>query len=812
MDAHRDARAFGWLDAARRDLRYALQRFGRRPALAATAVLTLAAGIGLSTSVFSVVDALLLHPLPWFEPAGLVRVYGIEPPERRTGLTWNHRPVRGDGWHALRQSGAFRDVAVFFEPSPFILGERPTQARGLLVSSNFLAVLGIHIQRGRGFTAEDDIAATSVAIITHEAWQSRLGGRPDVIGLRLPLGQSMFVGGYQETRTIVGVLEPDTGALGLFLEGRGLPTGFRPREPVELLLPLERSVGFRFTTAYSVVARLLPGHSVAQTEEAAASALMQAENRAARLEPLSANLTRTFAPPLVLLFGGAGLLLLIASSNVAGLLLSEARNRQYEMGLRLTLGATRLDLLRQLTVEHLVLAGGAALAGVLAAQWLTPAIVALTAGRVPLMDTVVISHRVLGFALLTTVVTALLFGALPAWLMAGRHLSASLAMGARTSTYRGGQWHRAVVASEIAVAIVLLVAAGLFAETLLTLTGQPLHFNPSHLVAISTHFSPSARDSPPVAAIIDRLRAVPGVAAVAASSAVPFVGYLGISAPYRGPSGIAMVHRTTVTSNYLETVGLPILRGRGLTQADAAPATVVVISEGLDREFFGGEGLHRQLMPENGPPLEVVGVVPDSKVLHPSDDEHLRMYVVAAPLSPYTHFVVRTRTEPTPLLPLLREAVTAASEATIVVEASTMEAILARAFAGDRIRAALATVFASTALGLVAVGVYGLVSRLVAERRKDIGVRMALGAQPRDIQRLVLRESLIAITLGLAVGIPSTLFVRSAIEAFLFGVSSTAPHTYALSTATLLVVGLVATWLPAYRAGRLDPSRVLRES
>jgi putative ABC transport system permease protein len=818
------------------EVRYALRRWRRRPGFAVTAILTLSFGIAAATAIFSVVDAVLLRPLPWPSPDQLVVIHGVYPDRRvnpATAATWNRGTLSFPAWDALRTTAVFQTVGVW-RPSPrpdMTFGEARTAiVRTLDVSANFLPMLGTKMAMGRHFTEREDTLRTDSIILSHETWQSRFGARRDVIGARVMLGSAITLDHLP--KTVVGVLEP----------------GFRfAGESPEILLPVGNAP---FSGSFRVVARLAPAVSREAAESAAIGVVKNTDTRApvsVRVVQLEEEYLGSARLPLWLLFAGAGMLLLVACSNVAGLLLGEARMRRHEMAVRAALGGSRARVVRQLLVEHALMAGAGAAIGLVFARWLIGWLVVIAPEGVPRLDTVTMDLRVAAFALMIGALTVLVFGVVPALSLARTPVAGVLAEGGRDGSGTRHLGQRAVVIGEIALALVLLVGAGLFGETIFRITSQPLGFEPKGLVIVSTTFTgdrfgdPStvrqAQASNPgnLGAVMDRLQAdvnnsltdrvlervsaLPGVSAAAGAGAVPFV-----APPLRVPIVIEGrpdterhdVLRQSVSERYFDAMRMPITDGNGFGPAARTDERVAVISREFQRRFFPGSAIGRRFRHVYGATVElsvtyrIIGVVPDVKRTEFTDDERPAFYMFDRQAGGITHFLARTSGDPFAMLRPMRQAIGEVSPQLVVTSMTSLEERVMRSVAEERFRATLSAAFGAMALGLAAVGLYGLAARRVADRRREFAVRMALGARPADIGGLVLRDAVVIVLLGLLTGLPAALTAVQVTRTLLFGVTPTSPHVFALTAATLALVALTATFLPARRASQADPIRSLR--
>jgi putative ABC transport system permease protein len=817
------------------DVRYALRRWRRRPGFAVTAILTLALGIAAATAIFSVVDAVLLRPLPWPSPDQLVVIHGVYPDRRvnpATATTWNRGTLSFPAWDALRMTPAFQTVGVWRPSSrpDITFGEARTDiVRTLDVSSNFLPMLGVTIAMGRYFTEREDDVPTDSIILTHETWQNRFGARPDVVGARVMLGSATF--SEEVPKTVVGVLEPEFRFAG---------------ESPEILLPVGRGSegGRRADGSFRAVARLAP----AVSREAAESAAIGLVRNTGTSEPVSARVVQleeeylgSSRLPFWLMFAGAGLLLLVACSNVAGLLLSEARMRRYEIAVRAALGGSRTRVVRQLLVEHALMAGAGAAIGLVFARWLIAWLVVIAPEGVPRLETVTLDFRVAAFALTVGVLTLLVFGVVPALSLARTPVARVLTEGERDGSGTRHLGQRAVVIGEIAVALVLLAGAGLFAETIFRITSQPLGFEANGLAVVSTTFTGNRWGDPATARqaqaadpanlgavmerlarevnngltdrVLERVSALPGVTVAAGAGAVPFVAPpLRVLIVVEGRPGHEEheVLRQSVSERYFDAMRMPVLDGHGFSPAARADERMAVISREFQRRFFADGAIGRRFR-HGSVTYRIIGVVPDVKRTEFTDDDRPAFYSFDRQAGGITHFLARTSGDPTAMLRPMRQAIGEVSPQLVVTSMTSLEERVMRSVAEERFRATLSAVFGAMALGLAAVGLYGLAARRVADRRREFGVRMALGARPADIGGLVLRDAVFIVLLGLLVGLPAALAAVQVTRTLLFGVTPTSPHVFALTAAVLSFVALTATFLPARRASQADPIRALRD-
>lgn len=826
------------------DTRYTFRRWRRRPGFAIAAIATLALGIASATAVFSVVDHVLLRPLPWTSPESLVVIHGVYP-ERRNSLatapTWDRYYLSYPGWDALRESPAFSQVAAWrglVQHGMWTLGDEGTEIiRTMEVSSAFLPMLGVRLAHGRYFTEEEDNRSTDSIIITHEVWTRVFGGRPDIVGLRVNTPNASSGGRYP--RTVVGVLEP----------------GFRyGDERPDILMPvgIPAEVSRKYPSPHlRIVARLAP-NVTAQMADAAARPLVEAapnqQRGSARVVPLTDEMLGTARRPLLMLFGGAGLLLLIACANVAGLLLAEARVRRHEIAVRLALGGDRLRIVRLLLVEHSWLAVFGTTLGITAAYWLVGTMVAIAPPGLPRIEATALDLRAAAFAGITGLATLLVFGIIPALSLARTPVAGVLAEGSRDGAATRALGARAIVATQLALALVLLIGASLFAETMLRLRAEPLGFDPDGVVALTTSYTGSRYGDPAAirefratgqgdfgrfmvrqAMIVNndltdrtlaRLRTLPGVIDVAGTAGIPFV-----TNPTRFDIVIGSnlaeerqdAWRHVVTRDYFDTLGIRLVAGRTFADTDTGDEQLAVVSREFQQTFHpdGAVGQRfRQVYGERYElevPYRIIGVVDDVRRQEYTDDLRPMVYTFDRQLGgQITHFVIRTAGDAGAMLPAARAALADVSKQLVVTDTAVLEERVARSIAEERFRATLSAVFGGIALVLAAVGLYGLAARRATERRREFGVRVALGARPADVRRLVFRDAAWLIGLGLAIGLPTAWFAAQIAQSMLFGVAATTLRVYATAAGVLAVIALLATALPARRAASADPIEVIR--
>jgi putative ABC transport system permease protein len=820
------------------DLRYAARMLRKNPGFTAVAVATLALGIGANTAIFSVVHAVLLKPLPFDRPDELVRITadakgqglvdaGLSPPE-----LFDYR----------EKSGAFSAVSGLYPVNANITGvERPERAEVLLVDVNYFDLLGVKAQVGRIFQPADyRPGIAEIAVISDGWWRRHYATDPGVLGKTFRLDDDLY--------TIVGVAPP-----GFRHPGQSLQTDVEVWAPAgwsanPFRLPIPRGANF----LRGALARLRPGVTVEGAQrrlDALAETFRReypkdyraANGWAPRVIPLQQDVVGATRPALIVLLAAVGFVLLIACANVANLLLARASGRRREIAVRQALGAGRRRLVRQLLTESLVLslAGGAA--GLALAGWGVEALVRLAPASLPRVTEIRVDLPVLLFTLCASVATGLLFGLVPALQTAGGDMSATLKDSGRGSAGGRGKSVRSVlVVAELALALVLLTGAALLLRTLARLQRVDAGFRPAHLVTASVWLpQPNIpengryfKNEPQVLLyrrILDRVRAIPGVEAADAATRVPFAAFPAINQfliegrdPERGGTGAADF--SSASTGYFATLGIPLKSGRVFDAHDVeGSARVAIVSESLARRFFPGENaVGRRIAfplpasPAPGAPqgprwMEIVGVVGDVKTLALDADERPAVYrpLEQAPSLSWT-LVVRTRLAPGPLAAAIEQEIHAIDPELPLYAVRTMDEAMARTLAQRRFAMRLLALFAAAALLLSAVGISGVIAYSVAQRTHEIGIRMALGAQPRDVRRMLLGEGARLAALGVALGLAGAFVLTRLMASLLYGVGPRDPLTFLLVTGVLGAVALAATDLPARRASRVDPMAALR--
>ncbi|HVE79307.1 MAG TPA: ABC transporter permease [Gemmatimonadaceae bacterium] len=821
-EASRDVWSFAALESVLQDVRFGARALRRSPGYTAVVLLTLALGIGANTAVFSVVDAVLMRPLVYADADRLATVYMADSRGLVVGT-----PSYPE-FHDLRAAatmtlGFARGAALTLRGA-----EGAERVLGAFVSDSFLATLGTKPALGRGFLpAEERAGGPAVVLLSHGLWAGRLGGDPSIVGRMLTLDDVAY--------TVVGVMP----------RGYLYPSFAQFWAPLAPRLAADPALDKRDYRADSrVIARLRPGTDSARaaaelrTLAAGLAEAYPATNRdlSATIVPVRQEVVGNIGPSLVMLWAAVGTLLLIACANVASLALVRGTARSHEVAVRAALGAGRWRVVRQFLVEHALLAvAGGALGTALAAAGVR-ALVAADPTRLPRLNEVTLDGRVLLFAAGVTVAATLLFGLAPALPAARRTLADVLRGGTRAGEARAARRARgALVAAEVALAVMLVAAAGLLARSFQRVLGVPLGFEPARVLTMRVE-PPTARYASADAAsalyrrIAERVGAIAGVERVAFTNHLPLTGFF-ITTPVRvdgrtpeDSQATAAIYRTA-TAGYFEAMGIRVVRGRGLTEADMSPGSMaLVVNERFARTHWpGADPVGRRLTvfkqqiqrPDYGAAIdgEVVGVIADLRTQGPEQAAPPEVYVpFAANVWPHAFLVVRARTAPGPLTAAVRRAITDEDAAIPVGFLATGETVVNDVLASRRLDTGLLAVFAGVALALAATGIYGVLAYAVSRRRREIGVRLALGASPAGVVRLVLREAMVVVAAGLALGLLGAAWSARLLRGLLFEVEADDPAVLAGLVAILLLVAALAALVPGRRAARVDPAIALREA
>jgi putative ABC transport system permease protein len=800
------------------DLRYGARMLMKQPSFTLIAVLTLGLGIGANTAIFSVVYHVVLKPLSFHEPEQLVWVWGEQAARKQAP----HTPA--DFLDYQRRNQSFAQMAAFRNMS-FALGSagQPERVDGRIVSANYFALLGVAPRLGRGFAPEDGRAgAARLVLLSHSYWQQRFGGEANVVG------QSLTLSG--EPATIVGVMPPD------FREpGVNLWTNPRQIVPDSVTSSREDMTGVRRNPYLSVMARLKPGVTLprAQADMDVISAGLRQEypdlygGKGVRLVAMHEFVVGNTKLTLLLLFGAVGLVLLIVCANVANLTMARAATRAKEFALRAALGAGRGRLIRQLLTESVLLAVAGGICGLGLATWGLRLLVALSPAAVPRLTEIRLDWRVLTFALGASLLTGIVFGVLPALTSARVNLNETLKEGARDAGAGASQRTRgALVAAEVALALVVLVSGGLLVKSFWRLQQVNPGFDATRLTTMlvwptEAKYVDVAASRAFIRELNARLEKLPGTEGVAISNDLPIRGSdasatpLAEGRPLFKPGEGIQVGRHTVNAAYFQAWKIPLLRGRAFTERDDENAPLaVVINESAAKALWPGEdalGKRMKLARLGAAWAEVVGIVGDVKHdgLHLDSQPHLYTSNLQVPWATL-RITVRSSLDTAAVAAAVRGVVQSLDPLQPVSDVKTMETVMAEANAGRQLSLVLFALFAFIALLLSCIGIYGVTAYSASRRTRELGIRMALGAQRRDVSGLVIRQGMKPVLIGIVIGLSSAFFLTRLMSGLLFRVSANDPLTFAGIALLLVTVALLACWLPARRATQVDPMIALK--
>ena len=826
------------MDSWLQDLRYAIRAMFKSPGFTAVAILSLALGIGANTSIFSVVNTLLLKPLPYSSPERLAQVF-LQYEEPGKGLEstelWSYPKFA-----ALRDHNeAFEQVAAVSDQNfPVTDSENPERLSAEMISASYFPMLGVNAALGRTFTAEEDQTPGThfVALIGHGLWQRRFDSDPSVIGRTISLNKVAL--------TIVGVL----------------PEGFKGQKgTAEVWVPMmmapqltfARRLEQPFANWTEVIARLNPGVSLAQAQsemEIVAVRMREAIPVPAQLagkmprESLKltalkeARLDPAIGRSFVILFGAVGFVLLIACVNIANLLLGRSVSRQREIAIRMALGASRGRLVRQLLTESVLLAFIGGMVGLIVALWgvevlstFKPAVQAQHGSYLNVLDfsKANIDGQVLAFNLLLSVVTGVIFGLLPALQASRPDVSEALKEGVagfskRYRNFRRLSARNLLVVTEIALTLVLLIGAGLMIRSFARLQALQIGFSPDHVMTMRVDL-PKYKPQAEVAfdeQLLARVSALPGVEAATVASATPLSSNsAGTIVRIKGePEGdMKFVGLQSVAPDYFKTLRVPLVQGRTFIEQDRAGAKrVAIINETAARKFWPDENpIGKEIWVavgwEQNEYGEIVGIVGDVKYGKVEEAFKPQVYLpYLQPTEPASFVLVRTANEPAQIVSAVRREILALDKSVPIFDVKTMEDRSADATSRTRFSALLLGIFSTLALALAAVGIYGVMAYSVSGRTREIGVRMALGAQPKNVLGLVMRDGIVVTIGGVALGLTGAFAATRVLGSQLYGVGTTDAATFTVVSLLLAAVSLIASYIPAHRATKVDPIVALR--
>ncbi|HEY6290078.1 MAG TPA: ABC transporter permease [Terriglobia bacterium] len=807
-ESYRDQRGLPMIETLAQDVRYALRQLRRSPGFAAMAILTLALGLGANIAIFSVVHAVLLRSLPYKDPARLAKVWETY---RQFPKVWASVP---NFWDWQEQNHAFEAIGAYRIATGFTLtgqGE-PQRTQGTFVSANLFGLLGVKASLGRTFVpAEDKRGAEPIVILSHALWQQVFGSNPSMVGRAITLNDKSY--------TVVGVMPP----------------GIRFPDWADLWMPLGQMGTDELTSRVyhplEVVARLKAGVTLAEAQAQMSTIAGRLDEEYPKtnagwgvtLVPLRKELLGSAQEALLILLGATGLVLLIACANVANLLLARASARGKEMALRAVLGAGRGRLMRQLLTESALLSSLGGTLGLLLAFWGRDALVRIGPAIVPHLEGAAISGPVLAFSAVISILTGLVFGLVPAFQSSRLDLNGALKEGARTSpSHRHNRLRSCFVVVQVALALILVVGAGLLIKSFVRLLGVDPGFSPRNVLTARIDLSPSRYPSPDqfYEHVSDRLRALPGVEAVGLINYFP----LGPESANKTRFGLERSSPSTqgtlpvaelrlINLDYFRAMGIPLVKGRNFRSWGEEKQQVIIINTTMAHRIFPNEdpvGRRINLGAEGPQPswFSIVGVVGDVRDFGLASQPQLDIYL-DGPDSGMC-MVVRTDSDPLSLAPSLRRVVHDLDREVPVTQVITGEQIVSHSLASRRFSMVLLGLFAGLALMLAAIGIYGVISYAVTQRTHEIGIRMALGAERGEVLKLVVGQGLALAFVGVAIGLAGAFALSRLLAGLLYAVKPTDPATFAVVSLVLTAVALLASYIPARRATKVDPMVALR--
>jgi predicted permease len=814
-EEYRDQRSLPWVETFVQDVRYGVRNLLRTPGFTVAALLTLALGVGANSAIFSVVNAVLLRPLPYSEPDRIVQMH------RRSGGLWANQT--GRRYLFFREHMQAFDALAAWHGMAFNLatGDSAEYVQALAVSKEYFTVFGGTPLFGRTFEPHEDLVnGPNVAILGHGLWRRLFASNPAVVGTSVSLADKSY--------TIVGVM----------------PDGFDSIRTAELYVPMRPSTtgtggGSNYTVAGRLKADVSRAEANAESEsifeayKAAAPGADFGREQAPIFEPYQDSLARPVRPALLMMLGAVGMLLLIACANTANLLLARASGRGREVAVRAALGATRRRIVRQLLTESVVLFLAGGVAGVAMAYWAVPALLALTpAGYLPAQD-VRIDATVLAVALGLSLLTGLIFGLAPAMTLSRHDLvEAFKEDGTRTTSSRRSAWlRRGLVVTEVALCMLLLVGAGLLIQTFVKLRGVDVGFDTRNVLTarmslLGQRYNTSESVNRFYDQGLERLRRIPGVRLAAVVNGVPIERGLNLNFDRldTAEQEAHLVDWRYASADYFATMGIPIVRGRGLTAADSSGAPrVAVVSEQLARQYFKDEdpiGKQILLFKPDGP-IEIVGIAKDLREAGLVGDVPALMYVPVAQAGDtgirvahmyfQVSWVVKADRLTSDLAQRIREELRSVDPRQPITAFRSMDEVKSRAMANETFQMTLLAVFAGIGLVLAAAGIYGLIAYSVAQRTREFGIRLALGATSERIVRSVIGQGAALALAGVGVGTAAAFVLTRTLQQFLFGVSTLDAPTFVAVAVLLVAVAALASLVPALRAVRLNPVSALRE-
>ena len=804
------------MDSLLRDLKFSARSLLKRPTLTIIAIVTLAIGIGSNSAIFSVVNALLIKPLPFADLERVVAVWESQP--ARSAQRLEVSMANFLDWRSQNQT--FEQMGLSRSWSTNLTGgDSPERIQGVLVTANFLDVIGMTPALGRSFAADEDQPGKDpVAILTHQLWQRRFGGDPNIVGKSITLNSV--------SRTVVGVM----------------PRGFNYPKGAEVLAPITitpEMAGNRKYRTYLIVGRMKPNVSPEQAYGDLATIASRLQNEhpdtntgfGVAVYPVVEDAVRTHKSAILVLMAAVGFVLLIVCANVANLMLARAAGRQKEMALRSALGASRWQIVRQLLTESMIMAliGGAL--GALVAYWGVDLLRTLNPGDAaklaPGWDRLAVNLPVLGFNLALSVFSGILFGLAPAWQISRVNLNDGLKEGPRHSSTGSHRLRSLLVVSEVALSLMLLVSAGLLLRTFMVLLKTDAGFNHENVMTMSmalpaAKYKEESQKATFYQELIQRVKSLPGVESAGAVTHLPLGGrnasnpFLIEGQPEPPPGEKNFGRHRACTPDYFRAMQIPVVKGRAFTDQDRSGSTpVVIVNETLAQRFWPnadplGKRIRIDGPPDEFPWMEIVGVVKDVKheLNIPTTPEYYRPHAQDAFSSMV--MVGRTTVEPMSLAADMRQQVWAIDKDQPVFDVRTMEQVRALSVALYSFSSVSLAIFSGIALLLAAMGIYGVMSYAVTLRTQEIGIRMALGARTADVMKLVVRNGMTLTLIGVIAGIAAALGTTRLLVSLLFGVTPTDFVTFGSVTIGLILVALLACYVPARRATKVDPLVALR--
>ncbi len=802
-----------------KDIRYGARSLLKHPGFTAIVVVTLAVGIGASSAIFSVVNTVLLQPLPYAQAERLVAIQELDKNGKRGQVT----PANFLDWRA--QNTVFEHLAaILTRPANLALADQAERIDLAMTSANFFSVFGTQPERGRFFMPADEVAGHApIVVISHALWQRRFAGEAELVGKPITLDGNSY--------TVVGIA----------------PAGFQYPDKTDVWIPPFRLApamnermdptqvrGFGMLAA---VAQLKPGVSLAQAAsemETITARLRQQypdsnNRRFNRVVSLHTHLVGETSPMLVLLFGAVSFVLLIACANVANLLLASAATRQKEIAIRTALGASRVRVVKQLLTESLMLALAGGAFGLLLALWGVALMTRLLPRDFPRLGEINLDWRVVGFTLLASVLTGILFGLAPALQISKTDVQETLKESGRGSSgSRGHRLRSLLIVGEVALSVVLLVGAGLLFRSFLQLQTVNTGFTPQQVLTMrvtpaGNNYQTDADYVPFYNKVVQGVANVPGVAAVGAIDTLPLAkgparGYRIEGQPLLTPDKWPGANYRCVSTDYFRTMNIPVVQGRGFTERDTLTTPLVaVVNQALaSRDYPNENPVGKRFSLGNdakGQPVwwEIVGVAANVRSIELREEATPEFYLSSLQDSfPSMFIVVRTTVEPTTVAAAVRRVPAEVDKSASVSDVRTMEGIVSDAVTQPRFNLFLLGLFSAIALLLSAAGIYGVTAYSVSQRTHEFGIRLALGAQVGDVLRMIIKQGMLLISVGIVVGLLASFALTRLLRTLLFGVSVTDPLTFAAITVLLSLVALLACYIPARRATKVDPLVALR--